>query len=87
MSHNKRTPYTMEDARSLLFQAAERLRDAKPEDLDTELLKAKGIGSLVGIVIDTARVEVQFLKTTGQSGGTSFLGPTEAKALPAKEGD
>jgi len=80
--------YTLEDARNLLFQAAEDLRDAKPDDLDAQLLKAKGIGSLVGIVIESAKVEVQFLRLPGQEGGTSFLGPSPGrKALPAKAGE
>ena len=72
---------TMDDARELLFDAAEKLKNAKSDELDAELLRAKGIGSLVGVIVESAKVEVMHTKATGQASGSGFL-PAGPRELP-----
>lgn len=69
---------TMDDLRNHLFETIEALRDEdKPMDID----RAKAICGAAEKLIDTAKVEIQFLDITGQTKASGFL--TSAKpALP-----
>lgn len=77
---------TIDGLRDLLFSAAERLETATPEQLDAELLRAKAIGDLGKVLVDTARVEVQREKATGQQGGSRFL-PAAPKGADEPPGE
>jgi hypothetical protein len=72
---------TIEDLRELLFKTARRLSDATSEELDAELLRARGIGDISKVIVDTARVEVAREKATGQPSGSRFL-PARTEDLP-----
>jgi hypothetical protein len=69
----------IEDLRNHLFATLEALQDEqKPMDLD----RARAVAEVAKVVVDTARVEVDFLKATGGDTGTGFL-PSPAKPMPA----
>ena len=55
----------MEDLRNHLFATLEALQD---EDNPMDLDRAKTIADVAQVVINTAKVEVQFLNTVGGSG-------------------
>lgn len=63
----------IEDLRNHLFATLEDLRDKeKPTDLDS----AKKVAEVAQVIIETAKVEVEFIKVTGASSGTGFIPQT-----------
>lgn len=69
----------IDDLRNHLFETLEALKDEeKPMDLD----RARAIADVSRVIVDSAKVEVEFLKTTGQLRSTDFLPSEEA---PAKQ--
>jgi hypothetical protein len=63
----------IEDLRNHLFATLEALQDEeKPMDLE----RAKTIATVAQAVINTAKVEVDFINATGSRGATGFI-PTE----------
>jgi hypothetical protein len=72
MARNK-----MEDLRSHIFAALERLNDEEltSEQVEMEAKKAKSIAGLTNALIETAKLEVQFMRETGQmKSSTNLLG-------------
>lgn len=70
---------TMDDLRNHLFETLEALKDEeKPMEID----RALAIANVADKLIETAKVEVQFLKVTGASDEGSFAAP-KAKQLSA----
>lgn len=63
----------IEDLRNHLFETLEALRD---EENPMDLARARAIANVARVVVDTAKVEVAFLKVTGAGKSTDFL-PTE----------
>jgi hypothetical protein len=61
----------IEDLRNILFETMEKLMD---DDDPMDVHRAKAIGDVAQVVINTAKVEVEFLKQTGR-GATNFLSP------------
>ncbi len=59
------------------------LRAAKPgEELDAEIRRAKGVSDVAQTIINSAKVEVDYLQATGQA-STPFLEvPPDAPYLP-----
>ena len=54
---------TLEDLRAHLFATIEALRDAKhPMDID----RAKAVSEVARTVIDSAKIEVDYIRATGQ---------------------
>ncbi len=68
----------IEDLRNLLFDTMERLLD--PDDTSMDIQRAKAIGDVGQVIINTAKVEVDFMKQTG-FGGSGFIQNT----APAKQ--
>ncbi len=63
----------MDDLRNHLFETLEALKDdEKPMDL----ARAKAVADVAKVLIESAKVEVEFLKVTGAVKSTNFL-PTE----------
>ncbi len=58
------------DLRTELFATLRALND-KTNPMDIE--RAKAISDVAQVIVNSAKVEVDFLKTTGQSVGTGFL--------------
>lgn len=71
----------VEDLRDHLFETIELLKDP---DSKMDVQRARAISDLAGRVIDSAKVEVDHLKVTGQTEATDFLPPAGGrKALPS----
>lgn len=70
------------DLRNHLFAALEGLADPEnPLDID----RARAISDVAKVVIDSARVEVDFVKATGAITGTDFFPDGEMAALPQRK--
>lgn len=63
----------IEDLRDTLFETIQMVKDGK---MDHE--KAKSITELAQVIINSAKVEVDFLKNVNQQGNTGFIAPTKA---------
>lgn len=70
MARNK-----INDLRDHLFAALERLDndELSTEELQKELDKAEAVAQIGNVIIHSAKVEVDFLKATGQIGTNSDL--------------
>lgn len=70
MARNK-----LEDLRNHLFAQLERLNDEDltPEQVQYEVKKAKAIAGVSNAIIETAKLEINFLKETGRSDSQSQL--------------
>lgn len=63
----------IDDLRNHLFETLEALKDDEhPMDLD----RARAVADVAKVIVDSAKVEVTFLKVTGALRSTSFL-PTD----------
>lgn len=58
----------IEDLRNHLFETIEMLKDG-----DMEIDKAKAISEVAQVIINSAKVEVQFLKEMGSNKHTGFI--------------
>jgi hypothetical protein len=58
--------------RKHLLDQMKALRGASPENLEREIGRSKGVAELAQAVVNTAKVEVDYLKATGQT-STPFL--------------
>lgn len=73
------TPH-INDLRDHLMQTLSALRDrGNPMEPD----RARAIAQVASVLVDTAKVEVDFAKVTGQD-GSSFLSQPPATGLPAQ---
>lgn len=71
---------TIEDLRNHLFETLEALKDKdEPMDLD----RARAVADVAKNIIESAKVEVQFLNVTGAARSTGFMPQPDAKELPA----
>jgi len=72
----------IEDLRNHLFETIEALKDPdKPMDLE----RARAVADVSKVIIDSAKVEVDFLRVTGQAKGSGFI-PEERQLTPGEEG-
>jgi hypothetical protein len=61
---------TIDDLRSHLFDTLAALKDKdKPMDLD----RARSVAEVAKVLVESAKVEVEFMKVTGAVRGTGFL--------------
>lgn len=66
----------IDDLRTHLFETLAALRDkTDPMELD----RAKAVAQVAQVIVDTARVEVQMAKVTGEPSGSTFLTSPEQK--------
>jgi hypothetical protein len=73
----------IEDLRNHLFATLEALQD---EEKPMEIARAKAIADVAQTIINSAKVEVDFLQATGQKRGSAFLDRETRPALPAGNG-
>lgn len=71
------------DLREHLFAQLERLGDEALDNdgIKREVERSKAIQGVASTIIDSARVEVDYLRTTGQDRGTDFLPHDGVKRL------
>ena len=76
MTQNK-----IEHLRNHLFETLEALKDdEKPMDLD----RARAIAEVGRVIVDTAKVEVQFMKEVGGLQASGFFPVADGEEAPAK---
>lgn len=70
MAHNK-----INDLRDHLFASLERLDNDEltPEQLQGEIKKAEAVAVVAGAIIQSAKVEIDFLKAMGKAGTETEL--------------
>lgn len=70
----------IQDLRDHLFETLEALKD---EDKPMDLGRAKAIADVAKVIVESAKVEVGFLKVTGALKSTDFLpSGDEAETIP-----
>jgi hypothetical protein len=73
------------DLRNHLFETLEALKD---EEKPMDVARANAISAVAGKIIDSAKVEVAFLKATGladtEGAGTGFLDPPRKTEQPKR---
>ncbi len=71
----------LRDLRDHLFETIEALKDdEKPMEID----RAEAISEVAQTIINSAKVELQFLELTGQESQSDFLSPAKSdRLLPA----
>ena len=60
----------MDDLRNHLFETLEALKD---EEKPMELERARAVAAVAKVLVESAKVEVDFLKVTGAIRSTNFL--------------
>lgn len=63
----------IEDLRNHLFATLESLQD---EDKPMDIERAKAIADVAQVIVNSAKVEVDFLRTTGREQGSGFIPET-----------
>lgn len=70
----------IEDLRNMLFETMERLMDGDdPMDLD----RAETVGKVAQVIVNSAKVEVDFIKQTGHGGSTFIQGGNAPRQIAA----
>jgi hypothetical protein len=68
------TKNKIDDLRNHLFATLEALQDdEKPMDI----ARAKAVADVASVIVDSAKVEVDFVKATGAVNGTGFIPDVE----------
>lgn len=63
---------TITDMREHLMQTLAALRDREnPMDVD----RARAVAQVAGVLVDSAKVEVDYIKATGATGDSLFISP------------
>ena len=74
---------TIDDLRSHLFETLAALKDKEnPMELD----RARTVADVARVLVDSAKVEVEFLKVTGATRSTGFLPESDPPAAPRLPG-
>lgn len=71
---------TIADLRDNLFKVLDDLSD-KNASAET-IARAKAVSDIAQTIINTAKVEVDYIRAAGGKGGTGFLNAAAAPALP-----
>lgn len=71
----------IEDLRALLFTTLERLLD---EDDPMDCQQAKSIANVGRVIVESAKIEVEFMKTFGGD-GSGFIAVCEPKTLTGSQ--
>lgn len=64
---------SMVDVRNHLIAQLEKLSDATAEELAQEIDRAKAIGALGAVLIDSAKTEIQWMRDIDGAATTGFL--------------
>jgi len=73
----------IEDLRNHLFETLEALKD---KDEPMELDRAKAVADVAQVIINSAKVEVEFAKATGCSIASGFIPQEKERSLPMPRG-
>lgn len=73
----------IDQVRQLMLEQLKALRAAKPgDDLSDELKRSKGVSELAQTMINSAKVEVDYLAVIEGDGDVPFLAAADAVATP-----
>jgi len=71
----------IQDLRNMLFEQIERLMD-DDADLEIETQRAEAVAQIASVLVQSAKVEVDFLRMVGAEGsGTGFIPMDNQKQL------
>jgi hypothetical protein len=70
---------TIEDVRNELMAT---LRDLRNREAPMDIDRAKAVAQVAGVMVESAKVEVLYLQTTGQRGSTFLGSPGPALVAP-----
>jgi hypothetical protein len=68
------TKNKIDDLRNHLFATLEALQD---EEKPMDIARAKAVADVARVIVDSAKVEVDFVKATGSVNGTGFIPDVE----------
>ncbi len=71
----------IDDLRNHLFETIEALKD---EEKPMDLARARAVADVARVIVESAKIEVDFLKVTGALKCTDFL-PTEEEEVPRRQ--
>lgn len=73
----------IEDLRNHLFAALERLNDEEitPEQLELEIKRAESIQGVASVIVHSAKVEVDYMRTIGSTTENAFLENSMVKKI------
>ncbi len=71
----------IDDLRDHLFETLEALKD---EEKPMDIARAQAVANVANAIIESAKVEVSFLKVTGALKSTDFLPTDVDEPLPAR---
>lgn len=71
----------IDDLRDHLFETLEALKD---EDKPMDVERAKAVADVARVIVESAKVEVDFLKVTGASRSTNFLPDADDTDIPSR---
>ncbi|MEI7296625.1 hypothetical protein WCQ02_31165 [Paraburkholderia tropica] len=75
---------TITDMREHLMQTLAALRDREnPMDVD----RARAVAQVAGVLVDSAKVEVEYIKATGAEGDSLFISPLNSNPDRLLEGE
>lgn len=77
---------TLDALRDALFDTLRNLRESKGEAVRSEIERAKAVVEISGAIIDTAKVELQFLDQVGDERMPPIISPQRAAGF-FTEGD
>lgn len=83
------TKNKMADLRDHLFQALERLNDTSATNemhMGMELDRSKAIAEVAQVVVNSAKVEVEYIKATDREKGSAFLADSDQAQLTQNAG-
>lgn len=69
----------IEDLRNHLFETLEALKD---EDKPMDIKRAKAVADVARVIVESAKVEVEFLKASGERSGSGFMPVLAEDAAP-----
>ncbi len=71
----------IDDLRNHLFETLEALKD---EEKPMDLARARAVADVARVIVESAKIEVDFLKVTGALKCTDFL-PAEEEEVPRRQ--
>jgi hypothetical protein len=69
----------IDDLRNHLFETLEALKD---DEKPMEIARAQAIADVAKVIVESAKVEVAFLKVTGAVKSTDFLPNSDTETVP-----
>lgn len=76
----------LSDLRDHLFAQLEAVREAKDEDLAKEVQRAQSVSDISRVLIDSAKVEIEYFKHVGGADGASTFIESKPALPPVGQG-